>query len=86
MECNKVCDKEAEEASMAPENVPLQYVMPAPKCMQDGSAAVTEKMEEVNLNDDPAVPKYVSVSANLSSEERVASKTSLPGVMRICRD
>ncbi|XP_024156336.1 uncharacterized protein LOC112164363 [Rosa chinensis] len=53
MECDQV--QEAVGAFVVPERFPLQKAMPAPKCMQDGSAAVAEEMEEVNLSDYPAL-------------------------------
>ncbi|KAK9943690.1 hypothetical protein M0R45_009291 [Rubus argutus] len=48
----------------------LQNVMPAPKCMQDGSAPVTEPLEKVNLSDDPFTPRLISVSTNLTPQEK----------------
>lgn len=43
--------------------------MPALIYMQDGSNAIMEKLEEVNLNDDSSLQKMVSTSIYLTVEE-----------------
>ena len=63
--------KEAEDM-LAPvgEDESLQKIMPAPKCMWDGSTAVVEKLKEVNLSDDSSVQKLISISVYLIVEEK----------------
>ncbi|KAK9912137.1 hypothetical protein M0R45_036011 [Rubus argutus] len=48
----------------------LQNMMSAPKCMQNGSAAVTEPLEKVDLSDDPVTPKLISINASLNPQEK----------------
>ncbi|KAK9911759.1 hypothetical protein M0R45_035650 [Rubus argutus] len=52
------------------ETIILQDVMPAPKCMQDGSTAVAEPLEKVDLSDDPITPKLISINASLNPQEK----------------
>ncbi|EXB67551.1 hypothetical protein L484_006000 [Morus notabilis] len=49
---------------------PKKQPAPAPKQMQDRSDAVIEPLEEINLSSDPNVQKPVSISTELSSEEK----------------
>ncbi|CAL9018448.1 unnamed protein product [Prunus brigantina] len=60
------------QADKAPLPCPFQEPMTAPKHMQDGSTAVAEQLETINLSDDPSVPKPISVSVHLTGEEREA--------------
>ena len=48
----------------------LQENMHTPKWVQDGSTTVLEKLEEVNLSDDPSVQKLISISVYLTIEEK----------------
>lgn len=48
----------------------VQNVMPAPKCMQDGSTPITEPLDKVDLSDDPSTPRLISVSTNLAPQEK----------------
>lgn len=65
------CAKNEDEGNPATEEPhTLQGVMPAPKCMQDGSTAAAEPLEKVDLSNDPSTSKLISISANLTSEEK----------------
>ncbi|CAL8992411.1 unnamed protein product [Prunus brigantina] len=46
--------------------------MTAPKHMQDGSTAVAEQLETIDMSNDPSVPKPISVSVHLTGEEKEA--------------
>ncbi|CAL8112478.1 unnamed protein product [Prunus armeniaca] len=50
----------------------FQEPMTAPRHMQDGSTAVAEQMETINLSDDPYVQRPISICVHLTSEERGA--------------
>ncbi|KAL6192075.1 hypothetical protein ACLB2K_038462 [Fragaria x ananassa] len=60
----------AEGIPMTPDPNALQETLPAPKYMLDGSTAVAEELETMNLSDDPATQKLILISSNLSTEER----------------
>ncbi|CAL2247457.1 unnamed protein product [Prunus armeniaca] len=51
---------------------PFQEPMTAPKHMQDGSTAVAEQLETIDLSNDPSVPRPISVSVHLTGEEKEA--------------
>lgn len=42
---------------------------PAPRHMQDGSTAVLEQLEAINLSDDPATQKHVFINTQFRPEE-----------------
>ncbi|BFG18249.1 hypothetical protein CerSpe_045230 [Prunus speciosa] len=44
--------------------------MPAPKCMKDGSTAVAEELETIDLSEDPSVQKPIPISVHLTTEEK----------------
>ncbi|CAL9021475.1 unnamed protein product, partial [Prunus brigantina] len=46
--------------------------MTEPKHMQDGSTAVAEQLETIDLSNDPSVPRPISVSVHLTREEKEA--------------
>ncbi|BFG30023.1 hypothetical protein CerSpe_162970 [Prunus speciosa] len=50
----------------------FQEPMTAPRHMQDGSTAVTEQLETINLSDDPSVQRPISISVRLTREEKEA--------------
>ncbi|CAL8175199.1 unnamed protein product [Prunus armeniaca] len=50
----------------------FQEPMAAPRHMQDGSAAVAEQLETIDLSEDPSAPRPISISVHLTSEERAA--------------
>ncbi|CAL2239733.1 unnamed protein product [Prunus armeniaca] len=50
----------------------FQEPMTAPKHMQDGSTAVAEQLETIDLSNDPSVPRPISVSVHLTWEEKEA--------------
>ncbi|CAL8163309.1 unnamed protein product [Prunus armeniaca] len=56
----------------APLPCPFQEPMTAPKHMQDGSTAVAEQFETIDLSNDPSVPRSISVSVHLTGEEKEA--------------
>ncbi|CAL9011865.1 unnamed protein product, partial [Prunus brigantina] len=41
--------------------------MTAPRHMQDGSAAVAEQLETIDLSEDPSAPRPISVSVHFTS-------------------
>ncbi|CAL8087795.1 unnamed protein product [Prunus armeniaca] len=53
----------------APLPCAFQEPMIAPKHMQDGSMAVAEQLETINLSDDPLVQRPISISVHLAKEE-----------------
>ncbi|CAL8988506.1 unnamed protein product [Prunus brigantina] len=54
----------------APLPCAFQEPMTAPKHMQDGSMAVAEQLETINLSDDPLVQRPMSISVHLTKEEK----------------
>ncbi|CAL9028625.1 unnamed protein product, partial [Prunus brigantina] len=60
------------QADKAPLPCPFQEPMTAPKHMQDGSTAVAEQLETIDLSNDPSVPRPISVSVHLTGEEKEA--------------
>ena len=46
--------------------------MTAPRHMQDGSPAVAEPLETIDLSEDPFAPRPISISVHLTCEEKVA--------------
>ncbi|CAL2263190.1 unnamed protein product [Prunus armeniaca] len=56
----------------APTPCAFQEPMAAPRHMQDGSAAVAEQLETIDLSEDPSTPRSISISVHLTSEERAA--------------
>ncbi|KAB2614617.1 hypothetical protein D8674_021205 [Pyrus ussuriensis x Pyrus communis] len=52
------------------EDESMQKIMHTPKCMHDESIAVAEKLEEVNLSDDPSMQNLISISVYLTIEKR----------------
>ncbi|CAL8136643.1 unnamed protein product [Prunus armeniaca] len=56
----------------APLPCTFQEPMTAPKHMQDGSTAVAEQLEIVDLSDDPSIPRPISISVHLTREEKEA--------------
>ncbi|KAL6178882.1 hypothetical protein ACLB2K_050399 [Fragaria x ananassa] len=60
----------AEGIPVTPNPNALQETFPAHKYMQDGSTTVAEKLETINMSNDPATQKLILISNNLSTEER----------------
>ncbi|CAL2237141.1 unnamed protein product [Prunus armeniaca] len=56
--------------------------MMAPRHMQDGSTAVAEWLETVNLSDDPFAPRPISISVHLTN----GKKEALVSLLREFRD
>ncbi|CAL2229592.1 unnamed protein product [Prunus armeniaca] len=54
----------------APLPCAFQEPMIALKHMQDGSMAVAEQLETINLSDDPLVQRPISISVHLAKEEK----------------
>ncbi|CAL9005363.1 unnamed protein product [Prunus brigantina] len=48
----------------------FQEPMTAPRHMQDGSTAVAEQLEKIDLSDDPSAQRPVSISVHLTSKEK----------------
>ncbi|CAL2231673.1 unnamed protein product [Prunus armeniaca] len=56
----------------APLPCAFQEPMAAPRHMQDGSSAVAEQLETIDLSEDPSAPRPISISVHLTNEERAA--------------
>ncbi|BFG30750.1 hypothetical protein CerSpe_170240 [Prunus speciosa] len=50
----------------------FQEPMTAPRHMQDGSTAVAEQLQTINLSGDPSVQRPISISVCLAREEKEA--------------
>ncbi|CAL8168377.1 unnamed protein product [Prunus armeniaca] len=50
----------------------FQEPMTAPRHMQDGSTAVAEQLETIDLIEDPSAPRPISISVNLTDKEKEA--------------
>ncbi|CAL2247101.1 unnamed protein product [Prunus armeniaca] len=55
----------------------FQEPMTAPRHMQDGSTAVAEQLETINLSDDPSAQKPISINSHLTDEEKGALESLL---------
>ncbi|CAL2277969.1 unnamed protein product [Prunus armeniaca] len=56
----------------APMPCVFQEPMTAPRHMQDGSTAVAEQLETIDLSEDPSTPRPISVSVHLTNKEKEA--------------
>ncbi|CAL2257560.1 unnamed protein product [Prunus armeniaca] len=61
----------------APMPCAFQEPETAPKHMQDGSTAVAEKLETINLSDDSSTQRPIFISIHLTSEEKETLKSLL---------
>ncbi|CAL8175769.1 unnamed protein product [Prunus armeniaca] len=48
----------------------FQEPMTAHRHMQDGSTAVAEQLETIDLSEDPSAPRPISINVQLTSEEK----------------
>lgn len=48
----------------------FQEPMTAPRHMQDGSTAVAEQLETIDLSDDPSTQRPISISVHLTGKEK----------------
>ncbi|CAL9010937.1 unnamed protein product, partial [Prunus brigantina] len=56
----------------APTPCAFQEPMTVPRHMQDGSTAVAEQLETIDLSEDLFAPRPISISVHLTSEEKEA--------------